>query len=311
MNNSDYAPILVIIYNRVDKVQKIVNTLNKLPPLKIYIAADGPKNNDNDRNKCAETRKELELLSDQHVVIKKYSEVNLGCGKNCADGITWFFSEEELGIIIEDDIHFGLEFIEFCSTNLIKHKNNKNIYGISGSPYLQIDSEDSNEFLSLYPNIWGWATWRRSWVNYTPNLQGKSNVYIFNVLNNTFKSKKLILYWYLVIALVKFRKLDTWDHQVYFYMWETGSYFLIPREYLTYNIGFDDDATCMKNPPINYSHDINNIDYPSTDITLRESINSYNISYDNVVQEKIYKIKFLNIIKLIFKNIFWREKSWI
>ena len=41
----DIAPIAIFIYKRENKFRRLIDTLRPLKPKKIFIIADGPKNN--------------------------------------------------------------------------------------------------------------------------------------------------------------------------------------------------------------------------------------------------------------------------
>ena len=301
------APILLIIYNRPDKVNQLVESLNKFEGLTIYVAADGPKDTESDYKKCEDSRRLIDKLYLKHNVIKNYSNYNQGCGNGCSRAISWFFQSEEMGIIIEDDIAFDEKFLYFATENLNIYKNTNLVHCISGSPYLTQSLGSPSIFLSSYPNIWGWATWRRSWVGYSVNLKNENTLNLINVLLKRF-NVLISIYWFFVLMLVKYRKLDSWDHQYYFHMWQCNSYALIPSFPLTNNIGFDLDATCMKLPPKafegyfpgNYNHN----SYEEVhEISLKKS-------YDKNVELNTYKISSYTILKLLIKNIIWRSKSW-
>lgn len=44
MKNFLKTPVLFIIFNRPDTTQKVFDEIKKVNPLKIFIAADGPRN---------------------------------------------------------------------------------------------------------------------------------------------------------------------------------------------------------------------------------------------------------------------------
>lgn len=309
MNHIKVAPILLIVYNRPDKVQVLVNALNLMSGLKIYVSADGPKDNHDDINRCITVRNLIDKLEANHTIIKNYSNKNLGCGIGCSDAISWFFHNEASGIIIEDDITFNEKFLHFASYALDKYKNNDLVYCISGSPYKPIKLESNNLSLSLYPNIWGWATWRESWKGYSLSLNNYSNIYIYSILIKKF-TILTSLYWILVLMLVRNGKLDTWDHQFYFNMWKNNSYSIIPTVPFTNNIGFDADATCMKEPPndfVGYHSDEDSSAYQFCNQYF-DMIPSYNFTYDNEVELSTFKISIYSILKLVIKNMIWKSR---
>lgn len=306
------SPILVIIYNRPDKVKMLVDRINALDPTDIYVCADGPKNGGG-KVKCELARDEIECIDPKHRVFKKYSDKNLGCGINCTQGISWFFDNVDSGIIIEDDIQFNRGFIEFCTRQLENHRNNKEIFMISGSPYTNLE-KGSNNFLSDYPNIWGWATWKKSWAMYEiamSNISG-GEFSIFLSIYKRFNSFKTALFWFLVIRLCKRKKIDAWDHQLYFYMWKSNAFALTPAKPLTRNVGFDNEANCMSRPPDKLAFaDLSNESSTLTHSYIFESVYSPLVfEYEKSCTDNIYKITCINILKLFVKNLFWKSKGW-
>ena len=298
-------PILLVIYNRSEKLLNLIDSLNNYVGLRIYIAADGPKNNEVDRKKCISTRSLVDRLSNSHTLIKLYSEVNLGCAKNCTRAISIFFEYEEFGIILEDDIKFNEDFFIYCQYALNRYKDDYTIFSISGSPYINIEID--YPFLSSYPNIWGWATWKRSWVDYSVDLNQFSNIKILTILFRKFDKVSVVLYWFLVLNLARRRKLDMWDHQFYFYMWAHSAFTLVPSAKYTLNIGFDGDATCMIKPPNGYNP--NNFEF-SKKFKSTTLPPVFNEQYDILVEKKIFNINFYNIFKLLIKCLVWKAKSW-
>lgn len=304
--------ILVIIYNRGNKTERLIASLNKLGPCKIYICADGPKSKE-DEIKVNFTRRATEKLSPKHQVTRLYSDANLGCGSNCTRALDWFFSKEPEGIILEDDIEFDNRFVAYATVVLDLFRGSKEILLISGSSYLNLAFSES--YLSIYPNIWGWATWRSTWNAYRPDLEGRSHRQILSVLRRTHKKWLVILYWFLVLRMVSQRRLDSWDHQMYFSIWEKGGLTLVPKTPLTKNIGFDTEATTLRKRPSKLI-EVNLTENPSHD---GEGINPYSFqtrlplhqeAYDQQCEKHIYRISIFSVAKLVIKNIFWKAGTW-
>ena len=95
-------PILILAYNRDDLFNETLRRLLRQGFKNIYISIDGAKTNE-DKLKQKEMLRCIESL---HVNRKKVriGEKNEGCRFGVISGITWFFKQEELGIINEDDI---------------------------------------------------------------------------------------------------------------------------------------------------------------------------------------------------------------
>ena len=248
----------------------------------------------------------LTVLSLNNSVKKQYLQNNHGCAVGVKKAIDWFFNNVEYGIIIEDDIQINHNFIDYCNKALITYRDNNSIFTICGSPFLNQTLNNDDLFLSFYPNIWGWATWKRSWINFSLDLEAYSVRELFEVISDTFKNKKTIFFWVLVLLLCKTRRLDTWDHQFYFHIWKSRGYNIIPKRPLTINIGFDFEGNTMKSTPNNLF--VNKI-YEGNEIIFKDDL-IYNYAYDRLVESKIYFINYITITKLIIKLIILKRKPW-
>lgn len=240
-------PILFIIFNRPDTTKKVFDAIKKYKPKELFIAADGPRTNKPiDKNLCEETRRVVANVDWDCKVKRLYRKQNLGCKVAVSSAIDWFFENEEMGVILEDDCLPDNSFFRFCAELLFKFKNNEKIMHISGDNYLQMSELPSNEYyFSRYPNIWGWATWRRAWRKYSVSIKGwreRSNRVIFNGLSLVEK-----LYWSNNFDMVSNNLIDTWDYQWVYTVFNNGGYTIAPGSNLVTNIGLSNNATHSNN----------------------------------------------------------------
>ena len=84
------------------------------------MAADGPRvDNKDDVLKIAKAR-EIATKIDWPCELKTlFRDKNLGCKKAASESITWFFNQEEQGIILEDDCLPHSDFFPFVKHYLI------------------------------------------------------------------------------------------------------------------------------------------------------------------------------------------------
>ena len=117
--NKFETPILFIIFNRPDTAEKVFNEIKKIKPKKLFVSADGPRENKpGEKEKCLATRKIIDQVDWECEVYKKYSDVNLGCKLGVSSGIDWFFKNVEQGIILEDDCLPAQSFFKFCEERM-------------------------------------------------------------------------------------------------------------------------------------------------------------------------------------------------
>lgn len=161
------TPILFLIFNRPDTTQIVFDRIREIQPKKLYVSADAPrKDRPGEIEKCIQTRSIIDQVDWECEIKTLFRENNLGCKLSVSDAISWFFREEEYGIILEDDCLPDLSFFPFCEELLIKYKDDNRIGHIGGNCFLPniISSNLSYDFCSI-THIWGWATWKRVWEN--------------------------------------------------------------------------------------------------------------------------------------------------
>jgi hypothetical protein len=297
-------PILILTYNRPKKFSKVVKSLGLIKPRKIYISCDGPKNHE-DVIKIKNIRKNISKINWKCKIYENFFEKNLGIEKGVQKGIDWFFYNEKMGIILEDDVIPSKLFFKYSKELLIKFRNNKDISAISGFNYFgKTQFGDGDYFLSKYFLCWGWASWRRAWMNSNKNFDYWPKWKRLNFLKKIHQDPIEIRYWTKLIEKYYNKSIVSWDNIFGVSMWKTESFCLLPNINMIKNIGFDHDATYGFNKKYktpNIVHHVKNIKHPST---LR-----VNLLADKVILNKFYKAKnllypwrFFYITKLIFFN---------
>lgn len=243
------TPILFIIFNRPEVTLQVFNEIRKIKPSKLYVVADGPRQNlPEEKARCEETRKIIDSVDWQCEIHKNYSDINLGCKKRVSSGIDWFFENEEQGIILEDDCLPNQSFFKFCKEMLNKYKDDERIGMISGDNFQfgKVKNEYSYYF-SKYSHIWGWATWRRAWKKYDVNISNWPQVKKEKLLNKVFNNKRDTYYWSSIFDDVYNNKIDTWDYQWSYTCFINNYLSVMPAHNLISNIGFSvKDSTHTK-----------------------------------------------------------------
>ncbi|MFD2148342.1 hypothetical protein [Mucilaginibacter antarcticus] len=167
------SPILFIIFNRHDTALQVLAKIRKAKPERLYIVADGPRDNRADEvERCAETKVKVLAGIDWHCELRTlFYEENMGPKMAISTAINWFFEHEPEGIILEHDCLPADSFFKFCDTLLEKYRFDERVWLISGSNLLKGRSwNNATYYFSQLTNGWGFATWRRSWVQYDRDL---------------------------------------------------------------------------------------------------------------------------------------------
>lgn len=239
------TPVVLIIFNRPDKTRKILEVIREAKPSKLLVVADGPRPDRPDEiNLCRETRSIIEQVDWDCEVLKKYSDVNLGCALSPAQGISWAFKQVEEAIILEDDCIPDPTFFRFCMEMLEKYRFDERVMHVSGNNYHPtVQRSEYSYFFSRYTLAWGWATWRRAWDQFDFEMKHWAEIRESGYLKDILGDDRLATNWSKTFQFVYDKNLDCWDFQWLFSCWIQGGLSIIPSVNLVSNIGSGSDAT--------------------------------------------------------------------
>jgi hypothetical protein len=241
------SPVLFLIFNRPDVTFDVFEKIRSAKPSRLYVAADGPRVEKNEEELCKETRNIINQIDWDCQVKTLFRENNLGCKYAVSSAIDWFFSNEEQGIILEDDCLPSNDFFIFCDMMLDKYRLDSRIRHIGGSNFQNgISRGKDSYYFSKLTHVWGWASWRRSWIDYDVELLKYNSLEINYYFNNVFKNIFLTDAWVNIFNKLIRNEIDTWDYQ-----WSIANFFnnglsIIPNVNLISNIGFSENATHTK-----------------------------------------------------------------
>lgn len=237
------TPVLFLIFNRIDTTKEVFKEIQKAKPQRLYIASDGPRDwVEGEAERVREVREYVLKNVNWSCQIKTlFRDKNLGCGKAVSEAITWFFENEEMGIILEDDCVPSLSFFWFCEELLERYKDDYRVWHIGGCNFQDgQNSGDGDYYFSAYNHIWGWAGWASRWKYYRFDLQ---QIKDDSFLNNVFKDSKELNYWRKIFKKMKSdNPIDTWDYQYTFSMWYNNGLAILPNVNMVSNIGFGKGA---------------------------------------------------------------------
>ena len=274
--------VLFLVFNRLDVTKQVFQAIREAKPPRLYIAADGARSSKEGEAKKVTALRDFILQNiDWECEVKTlFREENLGCKYAVSGAIDWFFDNEEMGIILEDDCLPSQSFFWFCEELLEKYKNDLRVGQISGFNYgYENKNLKYDYFFSKYPMIWGWATWRNRWESYSLSLDFLEEIKEnnqFELLFNVSESKKRLD----IFNKVAKGLIDTWDYQWSFLLYKNCQFTIIPKHNFILNLGFGEGSTHTSgvNP---YAHlklnNINTINHPEYMVQLKglyEKINT-------------------------------------
>ena len=162
------SPIVLFTYNRLESCKKTIESL-KLNHLSkesnLYIFSDGPKTS-RDHFEIADLRKYLRQIKGFKSINISKSEENKGLAKSVISGVSQVFQKYENIIVIEDDLVFSRNFLDFMNQALSYYKKDNKVFSVSGYT-LNLPSlpNDKDYYFGRRASSWGWGTWKSVWEN--------------------------------------------------------------------------------------------------------------------------------------------------
>jgi len=237
------TPVLLIGYKRPSLIRESLHRLQEMPVNRIYVAVDGAKD-DLDRSKVDKTRKVVIdfSLATGTPTYHLFSEKNIGCRLFPEKAITWFFENEDFGIVLEDDIILSESFFRFARS----YGGLAEVSVTSACSYPELAPEIKKEsaFLTRIPSIWGWASKGSTWREYIEKKDGmpKSFIVLWVTLAPKIGLAKGLLFA-LCLNMVYEEKLAAWDYIFAYYLITCDKLTVMPSVRMACNIGFNSDAT--------------------------------------------------------------------
>ena len=280
--------VLIIGYSRPAGITNLIKNLTQNGITRIYVSLDGPKNIRDIENQIIIQNEIIKLSANKNVQIKVLKqELNLGIAVAVIGGIDWFFSLEDCGLILEDDLVITSEFLAFANSCLEKYSNDSNVWMISGSQLLSKFSSNSETIWANYPMIWGWATWAQKWKEMRSSLISDKKTSFFQTVNYRY------LYWKVGAKRVLSGKVDTWDTPLAFEFRVQNMFCILPPINLVSNMGFDEMASHTTSIGNGVGTPIEKSDKQIT-LTSNPDVNQV-YKYNRKLESDIFKIRFRHL----------------
>jgi len=231
------SSILLITFRRPDTTLIVFEKIRAAKPRKLYLAQNFPlTNSEKEIEKWNEVRKIIESVDWDCEVVKLYREQHLSAKESIRSAINWFFENEIEGIIIEDDVVPSAEFFRFCDYALNRYRVDMRIGMITGNNLLGSGVNSNDYIYSQIFSIWGWATWKRAWELYDPEMSGWPSKWLKDSLSYRFKGD-LANYFTETFNAYSDYSIDTWDIQWSYTCLFNNFLSVIPNANMISNIG--------------------------------------------------------------------------
>ena len=240
------TPVVLVAFRRPGVTRMVLEAIREAGARQFFIIADGPRQGNLAEEKLVyETRQILSTLDWECRVTRIYSDENLGLRERVLTGLDKVFSSVDRAIILEDDCLPHQDFFQFASELLERFENTNEVALISANNFAPNSKMADSYYFATHANIWGWATWRRTWQEFRSEpppmpLGTELRKVIKSRLPGLFRSRGFLRLTDLA------GKLDSWAIQFAASCHLKNKLVVVPKVNLARNIGFGQDSTHTK-----------------------------------------------------------------
>ena len=237
-------PVLLLAFNRADHVARAMEAIRVYKPDRLYLECDGARTDKEGECEAVElTRQTMLSAVDWPCEVKTlFRDKNLGCAHAVNDAITWFFSNEEYGIICEDDIILSQDFFRFCEELLPRYVNKDRVMEISARNHSHRKDIYNSYVYSQCYHCWGWATWRRAWEKMDMSMSAAGRLSLPYLIRRLGWLRGIMMHRYFKQAHKSLDTFNSWATRWYLSILDNDGLVIIPGENLALNIGMDNGA---------------------------------------------------------------------
>lgn len=236
MNNT---PIAFFAYNRPEHTKKALESLSQCGGAvesELFIFCDGSKKPEDEENvKAVRILVKSKKWCGKVNIIER--DKNRGLANSIISGVTEIVNRYGRIIVLEDDLVLSPEFLNYMNDALEIYKDIQKVIHISGYMF-PVKGELPETFFYRATSCWGWATWKRAWEKFEPDVnnllasfQDKNQRWKFDIEGS--------MNYYKMLQYQATGKINSWAIRWYASVFLDGGLCLHPGKSFVKNIGHD------------------------------------------------------------------------
>lgn len=272
-------PVVIIVFNRLSMAEKMIETLRKIRPLKLFVVSDGARDDmPGEAERVEQVRSLFEMVPWPCQTFRNYSDKNMGCDLRIPTGLDWVFRYVERAVILEDDCMPSEQFFMYAKDMLDKYQDDSRVMMVAGSNMAPACPIQDCCCFTARTYTWGWATWKRAWNQYCADGSEWKRIQKEGILRKTYNVRTR----YFVRRELNYyfkRGQCPWDYLWWISCMGCGGLCAVPQVNLISNEGFGEDATHTHEKGA-YSGEMGELEYPLH--YPKEVVRNYNFDrYDS------------------------------
>lgn len=242
MSETEYAPILISVYDRLDHLKRAIDALRANEPAAhsiLYIVSDAAYKEEH-KPRIQAVRDYLSSMTGFKEVRLLLRQKNLGAHESIKSAIEEVLASHESFIFLEDDIVVAPGFLRFMNEGLRYYRAEKRIFAISGFhlPFSLPAGYDKEVYFFPCNSPWGFATWRDRWQKVNIDYYDRYG----ELKKDPRKYKAFAAIGFFIKGILQAdsaRRITAMDLRIYYHMFRHQMYAVFPVVSKTQNWGFD------------------------------------------------------------------------
>jgi hypothetical protein len=209
----------------------------------LIIFSDGPKSDDEDREKVDGVREYCLSIKGFKSVEFRFKKNNKGLANSFIDGITEILNKHSEAIFIEDDNLLSEYFLSFMNQALFKYRDNKRVCCVTGYSY-PVSPKPKQPYFIRGAETWTMATWKRGWDIFCSDSALLKKKIDDNNLKEMLNKDGFKFYEMLQDQIDG--KIDSWGVRWWVSAFVSNMYCLYPNNTFVISIGYGHDSVHCK-----------------------------------------------------------------
>lgn len=256
-------PVVLLVFKRPDTTRRVFEAVARARPRTLLVVADGARpDRPGEEEACRLTRSIATAVDWPCELLTDFSPHNQGCRRRVVSGLNWAFSQVPEAIVLEDDCLPDPSFFPYCAELLARYREDPRVMMISGDNFLFGRHIPQSYYFSKFAHIWGWATWRRAWTQYSDDPRHWEALAASDWLERELRVWRASAQFRMAMEQIRNGQLDSWAYHWALSILRAKGLAIAPARNLVANIGIGAEATHTKGVPLEARAALEHLELP-------------------------------------------------